>query len=56
MRFKVVILLAVMALVVASCGGGGNGLPATKTPAAEVESTGGTGDTVAADKNESENP
>ncbi len=52
MRFKVVILLAVMALVVASRGGGGNGLPATETPAAEAGSNDGT----SADKSESENP
>ncbi len=56
MRRKLLILVAVMAVIVASCGGGGSSSTATEPPAVEVESTGGTGDIIAADKNESGKP
>ncbi|GBE24005.1 hypothetical protein BMS3Bbin02_00270 [bacterium BMS3Bbin02] len=58
MRFRVVALVAVMAMVVASCGGGGTGSSPAETPVGETGSNAGTGaeDAPSADPDESENP
>jgi hypothetical protein len=58
MRFKVLALVAAMAMVVASCGGGGSDPSATANPDAEVGSNVGdsAGDPPAADTSDSENP